>query len=59
MKRSYSSPDIAALIILTVALLWLVPALERHGDWLPFHTEWSGVRVPLERTMRLPVLPIQ
>lgn len=59
MKRSYSSPDIAALIILTVALLWLMPVLERHAEWLPFHTEWSTARVPLERAAGLPSLPIQ
>ena len=59
MKRHYSSPDIVALVIVTVALLLLVPAMERHADWLPFHTEWSGLRLPLDRSARLPLLPIQ
>ncbi len=59
MKRKDSSPDIAALVILTVALLWLLPVLERHAEWLPFHMEWSTVRVPVERAAGLPALPIQ
>jgi hypothetical protein len=54
MKRRMSSPDIVALVFLTVALLWFVPALERHADWLPFHTEWSGIRVALERPASSP-----
>jgi len=59
MKRTDSSPDIAALVILTLALLWLMPVLERHAEWLPFHTEWSSARVPVERVAGLPPLPIQ
>jgi len=59
MKRRTSSPDVVALIILTAALLWLVPELRRHVDWLPFHTEWSGIRLPVERLSRLPLLPVQ
>ncbi len=59
MKRRTSSPDVVALIILTAALLWLVPELQSHVDWLPFHTEWSGIRLPMERATRLPLLPLQ
>ena len=59
MKRSNSSPDIVALVFLTVALLWLVPAIERHADWLPFHTEWSTLRLPAQPLAGVSRLPIQ
>ena len=59
MKRRTSSPDVVALIILTAALLWLVPELRSHADWLPFHTEWPGIQLPVERATRLPLLPLQ
>ncbi|MEP7362699.1 MAG: hypothetical protein ABI972_05540 [Acidobacteriota bacterium] len=59
MRRTDSSPDIVALLFLTVALLWLVPVLERHAEWLPFHTEWPTMRLPVERAAGLPVVPLQ
>lgn len=59
MNRSNSSPDIVALLILTISLLWLEPVLERHAEWLPFHTEWPTVRLPAERSAGVPLLPLQ
>lgn len=59
MNRRHSSPDIVALLILTVSLLWLLPVLERHADWLPFHTEWPAVRLLAERSTGVPLLPLQ
>jgi hypothetical protein len=59
MRRTDFSPDIVALVFLTIALLWFVPVLERHRDWLPFHTEWPVVRIPVERAAGAPMLPLQ
>lgn len=59
MRRQDSAPDIVALVVLTAALLWMMPVLARHPDWLPFHTEWSIQRPSLERAAGVPMLPLQ
>ena len=59
MRRRDSAPDIVALVVLTAALLWMMPVLARHPDWLPFHTEWTIQRTPVERAAGLPILSLQ